>query len=68
MLAQEISADPQSPRNTKNKIYFLRGSQPLCGEKLGKTEKIGKRTREKLGKTEKIWNFQYNTGKTKFPV
>ena len=30
MLAQEISADPQSPRNTKNKIYFLRGSQPLC--------------------------------------
>ena len=30
MLAQEISADPQSPRNNKKKIYFLRGSQPLC--------------------------------------
>ena len=30
MLAEEISADPQRPRNTKNKFYFLRGSQSLC--------------------------------------
>ena len=30
LLAQEVSADPQGPRTTKNKIYFLRGSEPLC--------------------------------------
>ena len=29
-LAQEVSADPQGPRTTKNEIYFLRGSEPLC--------------------------------------
>ena len=29
LLAQEVSADPQGPRTTKNKIYFLRGSEPL---------------------------------------
>ena len=34
LLAQEVSADPQGPRTTKNKIYFLRGSEPLCTVRL----------------------------------
>ena len=30
LLAQEVSADPQGPRTTKNKNYFMSGSEPLC--------------------------------------
>ena len=37
LLAQEVSADPQGPRTTKNKIYFLRGSEPLCPAEPGKS-------------------------------
>ena len=34
LLAQEVSADPQGPRTTKNKIYFLRGPSHCAWGKM----------------------------------